>query len=130
MKNSAGEFLNALREDEEIRKYMKGCVLPEGTAREDALADVAAHFGYEVTKEELAEAIRSKEEALKAAAAETEAGIRKIPLDDLDQVAGGKKEHEECEDTFKNFENCWWEDGCDVALNVYPRYICSYCTYT
>ena len=93
------------------------------------LADVAAHFGYEVTKEELAEAIRSKEEALKAAAAETEAGIRKIPLDDLDQVAGGKKYNDNCKDTFKHKENCWWEDGCDIAVNQYPTYICSYCNH-
>ena len=123
MKNSAREFLKAINENAEIREYMKAHALPEGAAKEDALADVAAHFGFEFTKEDLLEASRCIKDELKAAASEAEAAIKEIPLDQLDMVAGGK-DHSNCKDTFKNFENCWWEDGCDVALNNYVTYLC------
>lgn len=144
MKNSAVEFLNAIHEDPEIRKYMKGCALPEGTAKEDALVDVAAHFGYEITKEELEEAARRRQEELIAASSEAEAAIRELQPDELDQVAGGeviirdetseagtikgrpKKWLPECEVTYEHAENCWWDDGCDAAFNIYTHYICKY----
>ncbi len=32
--------------------------------------------------------------------------------------------YEECLDTFKNKENCWYNDGCDHIFNAYDDYIC------
>lgn len=50
--------------------------------------------------------------------------IQALDLDDLEAVAGGKSDHEECLDTFKNKENCWYNDGCDHIFNAYDDYIC------
>lgn len=122
-KNQAKQFLDALSGNAEIREYMKAHALPEGAAKEDALVDVAAHFGYAITKEDLAKEVARRSEAADAARKTAEKEIKALSDNELDSVAGGK-DHSNCHDTFKNFENCWWEDGCDVAYNQYPTYIC------
>lgn len=129
MKNNATEFLNAINENEEIRKYMESYVLPEGVAKEDALVEVAAHFGFELTKEELEEAARLRQEELKAAASDAEAAISELSLDQLDQVAGGG-DRPDCSSSYENKENCWFSDGCDHIVNHYSEYECHHSVYT
>ena len=41
-----------------------------------------------------------------------------------DSVAGGVVMPHDCKDTFKDEENCWFNDGCDKTINKYPDYRC------
>ena len=133
MKNNAKEFLDAISENQELREYLEKSQIPEGMKKEDCLLAAAEKFGYAVTKEELEEALRCKKEELKAAVADAEEAVREIPMDELDTVAGGgildksdKRDHEDCKFTFKDKENCWYSDGCDLALIEYHDYICNF----
>ena len=136
MKNNARKFLDAISENTELRKYLETYQIPDGMEKEDCLVAVAEKFGFAVTKEELMEAFRCKQEELKTAVAGAEAAVQEIPLGELDSVAGGgdvgaanqnlkgKGEHPECKVTYKNWENCTALDGCDLVLIKYSNYLC------
>ena len=137
MKNNARKFLDAISENTELRKYLETYQIPDGMEKEDCLVAVAEKFGYSVTKEELAEAFRCKQEELKTAEAGAEAAVQEIPLGELDSVAGGgdigaanqglkkrEKQDDDCQFSFIDEENCWLDDGCD---NVFMSYVFYHC---
>ena len=49
--------------------------------------------------------------------------IQKLDDSELEKAAGGK-DHDECKDTYKNRENCVYNDACDLVYQWYPGYIC------
>ena len=50
-----------------------------------------------------------------------------LPEELLEKVAGGVVIPEEkCKDTFKDKENCWFNDGCDYTINSYNTYKCKH----
>ena len=51
------------------------------------------------------------------------AGIRELPDEALDEVAGGK-DNPACKSTYQDYENCWYDDGCDNIFQIYDEYIC------
>ena len=113
-----------MNKDGEIRAYLQDYTLPEGMKKEDAMVEIARHFGYDITKEELIESSRARCKALEEAGQAAEKAVEELSVDQLDSVAGGK-DNENCKDTFKDQENCWWEDGCDVNYNTYSGYNCN-----
>ena len=56
------------------------------------------------------------------------AKLEKLPDGELTQIAGGKGDPD-CKDTYKNRENCWSNDGCDVVYHDYDNYICKNITW-
>ena len=131
-KNKAEQFLTDLSKNAEIRKYMENYTIPEGTEKAEALADVAARFGYEITKEDLMKAIEKQASELDDSRQAAEKEVVELSTDDLDTVAGGallskggEPEHIDCKETFKDKENCWYNDGCDYAFNMYDDYHCN-----
>lgn len=50
--------------------------------------------------------------------------VRELSSEQLDKVAGGK-DHSDCQDTYISEENCFHNDGCDLAYHYYPNYACS-----
>ena len=114
---NAEKFLQALTENEEIRKYLSENALEEGTSKEDGLVAVAEKFGYDITKEELIKAFNERAAQIKAS--KTEAEDAELKIEDLEAAAGGKG-HSSCKDTYKNEkENCWSTDRCDLIVECY-----------
>ena len=141
-KNKAELFLDALRENAEVRAYMADYAIPEGMDKENGLIAVAAHFGYEITKEELEAALEKQAGVLDAARQAAEAAVEELSVDDLDNVAGGggvgvanqglkkpEKENDECKSTYQDAENCWYNDGCDNVNNMYTDYLCNHMNF-
>ena len=85
-------------------------------------------MGFSISESEIADGIKGMIEEQKASTAEAEESVKELDLDVLENVAGGKAEHAECMDTYKDKENCWYEDGCDMVFYGYKDYICkSHC---
>ena len=133
-KNKAEQFLADLSKNAEIRKYMEDYTIQEGTEKEEALADVAAHFGYEITKEDLVKAIEKQAAERDEARQAAEREVVELSTDDLDTVAGGgilekNKHNDDCDFTYKDGENCWFTDACDNAIIIYVLYKCHLSEY-
>ena len=118
------EFLEALRKNPR-RKELCGGTEPK--TEEEAIQiylKAAEAMGFSLTAEELTEGMKALEEEQKAKTGKAEAGVSELDLAAMEAVTGGKKGHKDCEDTFKDKENCWWEDGCDSYINDYATYKC------
>lgn len=86
-------------------------------------ANLAKAMGYALSEKDFREGIKIIIEKQKANTIKAEESVRVLAMDDLANVAGGKQ-HDGCMDTYKDKENCWYEDGCDIAFYGYPDYIC------
>ena len=114
----AEEFLKAVREDPEIREYIKDHALPEGMSDSEALTALAGQFGFDVTAEELSAAINARKAEISSAKASAEEAVNKLDLNDLDKVAGGKGDPR-CKKVFEHYDNCWGTDRCDTIVEEY-----------
>ena len=88
-------------------------------------AAIAGQIGLDFTVEELHDVI---EEMREEQANRTEVqvqGLEPMPDQDLKQVAGGK-DYPECKSSFKDEENCFHNDGCDVVYHKYDIYSCEF----
>ena len=141
---NAKEFLEALNEGAEILAYMEEYQLPEGKDKEDGLVEVAAHFGYGFSKEDLLSEIERLAGVTAAASDAASAAVKGMPAEEMDKVAGGyeledttpsckskgmcvgvpKFRQKNCKDTYVRGENCWYNDACDAALRWYGGNYC------
>ena len=119
-------FLKALREhpagEEMIRK------IPEPETQGDrirAYAQIAGEMGHDVSEADLADYVAAKEKNLREKTEAAGEEIRELAADDLGAAAGGK-DHKDCKDSYKDRENCWFKDGCDIVNNHYSDYQCHY----
>lgn len=143
-KNAKG-FLKALNENPEILDYLKQYQLPEGRDKEDGIIDVAAHFGYAFSKDELIGEIKQLRDASAAAGEAAKTAVQEMKPEELDAVAGGKTYKEgdvtecdytgvcwgvpiirekNCQYTFIPKENCWHNDACDFSYRWYDQNRC------
>ena len=102
---------------------MDAAAAPEEVSK--AWADAAAALGHSVTPEEIREYILEAEAEMKRKAQETGEEIQALSDEELGEVAGGK-DHGDCKDTYKDRENCWFNDGCDIVNHHYKNYKCHY----
>ena len=120
------ELLKAVESNPESREVLQGLVI---SADKDGiisfLAEAANRLGIDVTEEDILETITEQERNQKNKTEEAIADVEKIPDDELGDVAGGN-ETELCKDTFKHYENCWSNDGCDKNHNMYEDYKCQH----
>ena len=86
-------------------------------------AKVLIEKGYNVSSEEIASFIREAEEERRK---KTAGKIEELSDQKLAEVAGGKKYHSDCRYTYKNEENCWHDDACDIVYYEYGGYICNH----
>ena len=119
------ELLEELRIDpkaqEALEKIKESKYAEEVTA---ILAALAKERGFEISEQDFAEAIRAAVEQRKAQTEEAAARVERLTDDDVAKAAGGKKDHSQCLDSFRNAENCWYTDGCDHNYQDYDNYIC------
>lgn len=125
-KESIGKFLEELRHSPQVRQKLEGGDRPlkeeEKTA---AFLELAKELGHDLTLEDLREYIQ---EAAEKCAQRTEAqaeAIQKLDDSELEKAAGGA-DHATCKDSFKDKENCWRNDACDLNLETYPDYLCNH----
>ena len=92
----------------------------------EAYAVAAKTFGYTLTAEEILSAIQDRETKIQVRTEGAAEELRAIPEEEMAEVSGGG-DHDICYDTYKDRENCWWSDGCDIIHNYYHGYQCKSC---
>ena len=124
------EFLDALRSNPEAGRIFEQNGKEKPDSREEiaeVYADVAKELGYDLTPAQILEGIDDLEKAQAAGSDQAAEIVQKIEMDELEKVAGGVVIPEEkCKDTFKDKENCWFNDGCDYTINSYNTYKCKH----
>ena len=118
MNENLGKFFEELEQNEKAQELLKAECADGTEADYSALARIARKTGYEVTDEEMAD-FWTKVKTKQAKASEAMAAqIAELSCDEMDQVAGGK-DHMVCSDTYKDGENCMWDDVCDKLFKFY-----------
>ena len=127
-KENIRSVLEAVRQNSEVLQNPEQAD-SAGNAEEAAgiWAAAAAKLGYDVSAEEISSYILEAEASLKQKAQEAGEAITRLPDEEMKDVAGGK-DHSSCKDTYKDRENCWVHDGCDVVITHYSDYKCHYNT--
>lgn len=114
---NAKKFFEEIIKTEEAKALLASIEKPDTEeAVAAAYAEVAKKLGAELTAEEVA--------AYFAAADATDA---ELDDEELSQLVGGRDadaEHENCVYSFKNTENCWFQDACDNSWKEYDGYKC------
>ena len=119
-------FLEALKDDPKVQEMVREIPEPETPSeRIHAYAKIAKNLGYDLSDEDLRAFIADQEQILQAKAQSTAQGLEELPEEELSEVAGGG-DHPDCKDTYKDKENCWVTDGCDIINNHYSDYQCHY----
>ena len=119
------EIIQAITTDPKAQELLNSVAQPEDIDSEVCVyADIAKQLGYDITEEDLKVYLERLADSLIVRTEEAAAGIQELPNETLEQVAGGKKEHDDCKDTYRDYENCWLNDGCDLVYNDYNNYVC------
>ena len=119
-KKEIAEALEELRYQPDIGERAK----QENTEDVPAFwAKILTEKGYSVSSEEIASFIREAEEERRNKTQENAGKIEELPDQELEAVAGGK-DHPKCHYTYKDYENCWREDACDIINIYYLGYLC------
>ena len=126
MKSKSAAVLEEMKASLEAEKLLKarGENLP---LKEIAAvyAEAAKAKGHDISAEEIAGYIQSRETAVREKTEDAAKDLRELSDEEIGRVAGGK-DHKECYDTFKDKENCWFTDGCDMVNQQYKDYQCKY----
>ena len=112
------QMMDTLRKDPRMREMIQGMKQPENAAEAAAAyAKLAKEAGFDISAEEIAEAMKKMEQAQLARSGEAAEKVEKAALteDDLDQVAGGA---DGCESTYTPGEWCWFSDSCSAVVNT------------
>ncbi len=118
--------IEAMLRDPRTGELLSGCAEPESLEAACAIyADAARKLGLELDAADFEAYFRREEQACIARTEEAASTIRELPDDELAMVSSGKKDHENCRDTYRDRENCWLNDGCDVLHQKYDTYSCS-----
>ncbi|MBR2779184.1 MAG: hypothetical protein IKD85_03330 [Firmicutes bacterium] len=119
------EFFEMLKTDPTARELIKNTPKPNNEEERPAVyEELAGKLGLDLTKEDFIRAAKDGELKQKARTENAAEKILELPDDALDQVAGGKKDHDSCKDTFRDKEDCWYNDGCDTVFHSYKNYVC------
>lgn len=121
------KFLECVQANDAIKEELQKNI--EGKSIDEAIkcfVELAPKLDFNITEEDLKEYFEKSAQNLKERTDATIAKVEAIDASELEAVAGGyyKGEHPNCGDTFKDRENCWFNDGCDITLNKYSNYQC------
>jgi hypothetical protein len=123
--SKAKEFFEKLGTDNKAKELFKGKAEPKtGEELVEAYLDAAKQLGYDLTSEDIVAYIKEKQEKVQSGTDSAAKAVQALPDDALDSVAGGG-DHTECNDTFRDKENCWATDGCDYVFTHYDEYVCN-----
>jgi len=114
---NAKKFMEELDNNEKALEILKARELTDDEQGIAVLASAARETGYDVSDEEMKELLTATKSHLVQAGDEAAAKVA-LSKEEIDEVAGGKG-HDICHDTFKDGENCWWNDSCNKVVNIY-----------
>ena len=119
--NDVKALLEALRTDPRAKELLEEVKEPAGIEEAAGLyLDLAEKLGINVSRESMISFLQAKEKYQQAQSAKAAETVKEALEDrELDSVAGGYKEHNECSDTFQDGENCWFTDQCDIVFSHY-----------
>ena len=117
--NKLKELLKKLDKDPEARKKVEDLEKP--TDEKGVIAyylEVAKRLEADLSEEDIQQAFA---EMLKERQSKTNAAVEKVGAmsdEALAEVTGGKYT-QKCKDTYLKTENCWFNDRCNFAINLY-----------
>ena len=120
MKEKIRKLMDTLRNDPRAKGMVQGMKQPENDAEAaEAYAKLAQDLGFDISAEEIAEAMKKMEQAQQARTGAAAEAVEKASLTegDLDRVAGGNSHPTVCEDSFTEGEWCWFTDSCSFLIN-------------
>ena len=110
---NAKKFFEEVVKTEEAKAIFAATQKPEtDEARIAAYLEIAKKLDFDLNAEGIL--------AYFKAAAEAASG--EVDDEELAQLAGGS---EPCSSTYQHKESCWFNDGCDIAINSYDNYYCT-----
>ena len=113
---NAKKFFEEIIKTEEAKALFDCAKKPETEdERIEAYVDIAAQLGIEITKEEV---LAYFDEKLNNSTSS------EIDDDEMAHFSGGRDSR--CINSYKDRENCWWNDGCDYVTNNYIKYMCDW----
>ena len=113
--------LDKLMKDPKAEDMLKG--YDKDKDRSVVYAEIAQKLGYELSEADLKDYIGQCEKAVKSQTKDSIEAIKQLSDEDMKMVAGGG-DKATCLDTYKDRENCWWNDGCDAFYVLYEFYKC------
>ena len=131
---TAKKFMEDLNGNEKALEILKSANPDNEEEESRILGKAARETGYDVSDEDLENLLknmkRRRVESSEKAAEETQ----RLSPEEIDSFAGGG-DHAICSDTFKDDENCVFDDNCKHYTNMYSssedegRYDCDSYTY-
>ncbi len=123
------DLLKTIRTDTKAQAKLAGLDKAEG---EDGtiryFAKAAKILSFDVTEADLRAFLEAQSAAQVVRTENAAEQIKELGNDELEAASGGGRGRGEVFDTchysFKNFENCWVHDGCDVENQHYEGYMC------
>ena len=115
---NAKKFMEELDSNEKALEILKTHEMTDDEQGIAVLASAARETGYDVSDDEMKELLTATKSYLVQAGDEAAAKVA-LSKDEIDKVAGGKKGHDICTDTFKDGENCWVNDSCNKVIWLY-----------
>lgn len=117
-------FFEKLGTDPEAQELLKGCPKPDKPEELlKAYTELAGKLGISLSEEELAGYLEEEKKAIESRTEAAASQIQELQDDAMDAVAGGGAKPD-CKDTYRDHENCWFNDGCDNVYHYYDTYMC------
>ena len=116
---NAKKFMEELDSNEKALEILQGQELSDDEKGIAALASAARETGYDVSDEEIKEFFAASKQKIAQAADQAATEVQKLSREEIDAVAGGKKGHYDCVDTYRDDENCWVHDSCKKFIVNY-----------
>ena len=113
------EIIQKMQKDPKVLDLLKSYDQPEDELK--LYGEIAEKLGYVESADEFTKLLEERKNSI---IRKTDDTIENLPDADLKSVAGGKGEHNECKDTYKDKENCWHNDACDIVYHSYEGYQC------
>lgn len=124
-KDNVRELFEELISNEKTRELLKDREKPETIGEvADTYEKIAKELGIDLTAEEIRTIVQEEEETRKVKTDDVAKAIFELQDSELDGVTGGDGYDERCRYSFKDKENCWFQDACDGAWHNYDNYIC------
>ncbi len=122
MSNDKKKIYRDMMSDAKVRNCLMSKDKPESPDElADVLGGVALENGYQLSKDDLLALFGDRKQKTDL----TVEKVERLSEADLANVAGGgNAANATCADTYKDKENCWFNDGCDYVINWYSQYLC------
>ena len=115
---NAKKFLEELDRNEEALAMLNEERDVQDEEQQISLLGAAARTtGYDVTDGEILQLLSQSREIMKKTAKDAEKNVE-LSLDEMDAVAGGAG-HDDCDDTYRDNENCIFLDNCKKLVRLY-----------